>query len=227
MPICLICHGHLQPSLFPTATLSNHLPLLECLHIRFSEAQTKEFFTIGKNLSHFYGIYLKDSFRTACKHAASKLRKQSYKGYAMKQEAHQAYNMFISNGSLPPGIPAPDPRDSLPGTPTPASSPVSSLQRGTPALSPRGTPPPSPQRGIRSPRRFNTASPLSRRFNTGRQPLNITISSNTTVRSPPVSQIIPPGQLASSSVDESDPFQDDYRYWVVFTGASPGVYEGR
>lgn len=224
--------SHPQPSLFHTATLSNRHLLVACVHTRYLEAQTKVFSTIGMSVSHLrcYFLLLTDYCRTACKHAACKLRKQSYKGYSLKREAHNAYNLFVSHGILPVGIPAPDPNDGGPSYPPQLPS--------TPASSPRhGTPAPSPQCGIPSSQHrtplsqcgtplSHHRSPLSHRFITGQQPLNITINNNMSKN--PATSIIPVGQLAStSSVDESDLLHDDYKFWVVFTGASPGVYEGR
>jgi hypothetical protein len=63
---------------------------------------------------------------------------------------------------------------------------------------------------------------LSCRSNTGREPPNGTITNNNTARNPATSQTI--GQFSST---RSHPFQDDNKFWVVFTGACPGVYEGR
>lgn len=209
---------------------------MACVHTHYLEAQIKVFITIGKNSSHFhhYFYFRKNICRTACKHAADKLQKQSYKGYAQKQEAHSAYDLFKYNGTLPVGIPAPDPNDGGPSQPPqgPGASAFSpqrrsgtpqrgTLQHGTPQYV---TPTPSPQRETHSPRQFNTGrqpphgSPLPR-FNLGQQPLNITINTTTT-RIPPPSQIN--RQLASTSG-----LGDDYKFWVVITGAHPGVYEGR
>ncbi|KIK04922.1 hypothetical protein K443DRAFT_4279 [Laccaria amethystina LaAM-08-1] len=148
-----------------------------------------------------------------------------YKGYATYSEAHQVWGAFVNHNTLPPDIlnglysrprplpptlPRPDIRGlAKPSSPTPLQPSPTPLQ----ALAATGHPlRPISTLFAHHPEAFGMPTTLS----------TATISASPSVPESAIQKMST--QDGSSSKQSASDAKD---FWVVFTGASPGVYQGR
>lgn len=155
--------------------------------------------------------------RNVADRALHSCRKRSVKGFSTYDEAHAAWDNFMSKGYVPDGCSHPDPIDnkSVPFIfPRPSQSSVSPF-RSAPSTPSQQRPPPD---SASSPFNAHYMASPSQGFPRP-QP----------VQQPPATPTATRQRSTGLPMSTNSPiFEDDENnWWVVTTGAEPGVYYGR
>lgn len=161
----------------------------------------------------YHEIYpLKSRPRTAAALAISAVEssRKVFKGYVSYEAAHSAWDGFTTTGHLPSDVAMSlgtrsYPTPPIPSTPSRVSAPPSTPQRLIPMpLTPRSTYTPIKTVKPTVPRHCDTLSPSA------------------------PSASIQTRNTAALAIAREAAFQADQEdFWVVFTGTSPGVHQGR
>lgn len=158
--------------------------------------------------------------RNAADRALASCQKRSFKGFMTYDAAHAAWDTFVRNGHVPDGCSQPDLRDN---TSAPFDFPRPNQSSAPPFHSAPSTPSrqhPLPDSALPL---FNTRPP-SQGFpqpSTSAQPVRQQSPTATRQRS------TGPSTMSAKSPTFEDGNKAANNWWVVVTGAEPGVYYGR
>jgi hypothetical protein len=205
-------------------------------------ANGKHIVFAGHDIGVFYNWYVDHRYlmilnnrhyRAACSAATNGFSNKVYKGFSTYAEAHRVWHTFVDHGTLPSdvlntlnGRPYPLP----PTMPPPDIGGLADPPTLTPLQAPAATGRPIATPFVHHPEAFGMPSASRMR---SRAPDGLTLRLETTFSAATLSASAavpkpatqkPNAQAGSSHKQRASDAED---FWVVLTGASPGVYQGR